>query len=71
MPAPRELRTLTLLETALASLGLGLLWTRTHPAASRAADGRRAAARIHNRSEFSDRDRDAKFEHQRRADSLT
>jgi hypothetical protein len=51
---------------AVVSLGLWLLHPR--PAASRAADARRAAARLHREMAFINRDRDTRLEHQLRAD---
>lgn len=69
MPTTIDLRTLALIETsAVASLGLSLLLTRTRPTASRAADDRRAATRVHHDAAFIDRDRDTKLEHQQQAD---
>ena len=68
MPARVEFRTLA---GAMAWVGLGLLLTRTRPAASRAADGRRAATAVNHQSEFIERDRDTKLEHQQRADHVT
>ena len=53
------------------SLGLGLLLTGARPTASRAADARRAAARLHREMAFINRDRDTRLEHQERADSAT
>ena len=71
MPAVTSSRKLALIETgAMATLGFGLLWGRAHPAASRAADDRRAATRHHHDEAFVDRDRDTKLEHQLRADSV-
>ena len=50
------------------SLGLRILLTDLQPAASRAADARRAAARLHREDAFINQDRDMRFEHQLRAD---
>lgn len=70
MPAAIEFRTLALIETgAVATLGLGLLLTRARPAASRAADDRRAAAASDNQTAFFNRDRDTRLEHQECADA--
>ncbi|MCT7658355.1 hypothetical protein [Mycobacterium deserti] len=72
MPAPVTARTLALLETgAVASLGLGLLLTRARPAASRAADDRRAATAVHHQTAFIDQDRDNRLAHQRWTDETT
>jgi hypothetical protein len=53
---------------AVVSLGLWPLLTHPRPAASRAADARRAAARFHREMAFINRDRDTRLEHQERAD---
>ena len=72
MPATVELRMLALIETgAVACLGLGLLLRRARPAASRAADGRRAVTDVHHQTAFTDLNRDTKLEHQQRADDVT
>jgi hypothetical protein len=56
---------------AVASLALRLLLTLPRPAASRAADARRADARLHREMAFIKGDRDTRLEHQERADSAT
>ncbi|OBC06244.1 hypothetical protein A5784_10125 [Mycobacterium sp. 852013-50091_SCH5140682] len=56
---------------AVTSLGLRLLLTDLRPAASRAADARRAIARIHRQAAFINRDHDTRLEHQARADRAT
>ncbi len=72
MSATIESRMLTLIESgAMASLGLGLLLAGKRPAASRAADRRRTAARVHGQTTFINRERDTRLEHQKRADSAT
>ena len=50
------------------SLGLRILLTDLQPAASRAADARRAAARLHRDDAFINQDRDTRLQHQLRAD---
>jgi len=54
---------------AVTSLGLRLLRTDLWPAASRAADARRAVARHLRKMAFIDRDHDNRLDHQARADS--
>jgi hypothetical protein len=56
---------------AVTSLGLHLLLTDLRPAASRAADARRAIARRHHETAFINQDRDTRLEHQLRADTAT
>ena len=56
---------------AVASLGLCLLLAGARRTASRAADARRAAARLQREMAFINRDRDTRLEHQERADSAT
>jgi hypothetical protein len=56
---------------AVTSLALRLLLTGAQPAASRAADARRAAARLHRDMAFINQDRDTRLEHQQRADRAT
>jgi len=53
----------------MTSLGLRLLSALPWPAASRAADTRRADARVHREATFRDEGRDTRLEHQQRADS--
>jgi uncharacterized membrane protein len=54
---------------AVASLGLGLLMVGARRTADRAADARRAVARFQREMAFINRDRDARLDHQRRADA--
>jgi hypothetical protein len=53
---------------AVASLGLSLLLVGARRTASRAADARRAIARFQREMAFINRDRDARLDHQQRAD---
>jgi hypothetical protein len=53
---------------AVTSLGLRLLLRDLRPAASRAADARRAVTRIHRQAAFINQDHDTRLEHQARAD---
>ena len=74
LPPPGASRTLFpfgIAVGAVTSLGLLLLLTDLRPAASRAADARRAAARIHRQAAFMDQNHDTKLEHQARADRTT
>ena len=57
--------------SVVTSLGLRELLTGLQPAASRAADFRRAAARLHRETAFINRGRDTRLEHQQRADRAT
>ena len=57
--------------SVVTSLGLRVLLTDLQPAASRAADTRRAAARLRRDSAFINQDRDTRLEHQQRADRAT
>jgi hypothetical protein len=54
---------------AVASLAMWLLLTLRRPAASRAADSRRADARLRRDMAFINGDRDTRLQHQERADS--
>jgi hypothetical protein len=56
---------------AVTSLGLRLLRTDLWPAASRAADARRAVARRHRETAFLNQDHDNRLDHQARADTAT
>ena len=51
------------------SLGLRILLADLQPAASRAAEARRAVARLHREEAFVNRDRDTRLAHQLRADA--
>jgi hypothetical protein len=68
MPATVDFRTLAFIEAGAMAW---LLVTHARPAASRAADDRRAATAVHHQSAFTEQDRDTKLEHQQRADSVT
>jgi hypothetical protein len=57
--------------SVVTSLGLRLLLTGAQPAASRAAEARRAVARVHREIAFINQDRDTRLEHQQRADGTT
>jgi hypothetical protein len=54
--------------SAVTSLGFHLLLTDLQPAASRAAEARRAIARFHRKLAFAVRDHDNRFDHQQRTD---
>lgn len=72
MFATIESRMLAYVESgAMASHALGLLLAGKRPAASRAADDRRTAARVNGQTAFINRERDTRLEHQKRADSAT
>ena len=53
----------------VASLGFSGLFVGARRSASRAADARRAAARLRREMAFTNRDRDTRLEHQQRADA--
>ena len=53
----------------VASLGFSGLFVGARRSASRAADARRAAARLRREVAFINRDRDTRLEHQQRADA--
>jgi hypothetical protein len=57
-----------ILVSVVTSLGLRILLTDLQPAASRAAQARRAIADFHRKIAFVDQDHDTKLEHQLRAD---